>query len=61
MAEVPAFQKDVMCTMVENPASQVQVLVPELCEECGPRAEDDGYQVTTTCKGCGVEKTFEFY
>lgn len=59
--EVPAFQRDIMAMMVEYPVSQVQVVVQELCEECGPRAEDDGYQVTTACKGCGVDKTLEFY
>ncbi|TVY41542.1 hypothetical protein LSUB1_G001999 [Lachnellula subtilissima] len=60
-SELSDFQADIMLTLVHNPMRPVEKVVQELCEECGPRSEDDGYEVTTECKSCGAEKTLEFY
>lgn len=38
-----------------------ELVFAELCDECGPRPEDDGYEVITECKNCGKEKLLEFY
>ncbi|TVY17009.1 hypothetical protein LARI1_G004854 [Lachnellula arida] len=60
-SELSDFQADIMLTLVHNPMRPVEKFVQELCEDCGPRNEDDGYEVTAECKSCGVEKTLEFY
>jgi len=59
--EVPEFQRDFMTMLVQYPDRPVHVAKPELCEDCGPRNEDDGYQMSVVCKGCGVSKTMEFH
>lgn len=60
-SELSDFQSDIMLTLVHNPMRRVEKVVQELCEDCGPRNEDDGYEVTTECKSCGAEKTLDFY
>jgi len=40
---------------------EVEYVAQELCEECGPREEGEGYEITTECKGCGKKRTLEFY
>ncbi|KUJ19441.1 uncharacterized protein LY89DRAFT_731841 [Mollisia scopiformis] len=59
--EVPDFQAEIYLLMLENPTRPMEVMAPELCQECGPREEGDGYEVTTECKGCGEERTLAFY
>lgn len=62
---VKDFQAEVLLFLMQHPSRPVGVDVEyvfaELCDECGPRAEDDGYEVTTECKACGKEKTLEFF
>jgi hypothetical protein len=60
-SEVGQFQADIYALLLRNPTRPLEVLAQELCEECGPREEGDGYEVTTECKGCGKERTLEFY
>jgi len=60
-SDVPGFHADVMLTLFHNPSRPVEKFAQELCEECGPRDEGDGYEVTTECKSCGMERTLEFY
>lgn len=59
-AEVPDFQTEIYFLMLDHPTRPMEVMAPDLCEECGPREEGDGYEVTTECKGCGKEKTLAF-
>jgi hypothetical protein len=59
-ARVPQFQEEIFRFLVANPTRPVQFVMQELCEECGPRPENDNYEVTLTCKGCGEERTLEF-
>jgi len=58
------FQADIYLFLMNHPSIPVQLeteyVLPELCDECGPRADDDGYEVTMECKSCGKEKTLEF-
>jgi hypothetical protein len=62
---VKDFQADIYLFLMNHPSRPVNTetgyLFAELCEECGPRDSDDGYEVTTECKGCGKEKTLEFF
>jgi hypothetical protein len=68
--DVPAFQVELLETLGilaangldrrSNGENVVEYVADVLCEECGPRNEDDGYEVTTECKGCGKERTLEF-
>lgn len=60
-ADVPDFHADVMLMLFHNPSHPAEKFAQELCEECGPRDEDDGYEVSTECKSCGVMRTLEFY
>lgn len=61
MSDIPDFQAGIMLMLLRNPLRPYEMLVQELCEECGPRNENDTYEVTEECKGCGKEKTLEFY
>lgn len=68
--DVPAFQVELLETLGilaangmsrrSDGESEVEYVADVLCEECGPRSEDDGYEVTTECKGCGKKRTLEF-
>jgi hypothetical protein len=58
MTDTPDFMTDVMTLLVEHP--ERPVLMQELCEECGPRGEGEGYEVTVSCKTCGKDRTVEF-
>jgi hypothetical protein len=62
---VKDFQADIYLFLMNHPSrpvnTETEYLFAELCEECGPRDSDDGYEVTTECKGCGKEKTLEFF
>ncbi len=62
-SRVKDFQAEVIMFLMQHPSRPVDVeyVFAELCDECGPRADDDGYEVTTECKGCGKEKTLEFF
>jgi hypothetical protein len=60
-ADVPDFHADVMLMLFHNPSRPMEKFAQELCEECGPRDEEDGYEVSTECKSCGVMRTLEFY
>jgi hypothetical protein len=59
-ADFPEFQGDLYMFLLSSLSMPLGVVIPHLCEECGPRDEDDGYEVTTDCKGCGQEKTLSF-
>jgi hypothetical protein len=62
---VKGFQADIYLFLMNHPSRPIQTeteyVFAELCDECGPRADDDGYEVSTECKGCGKVKTLEFY
>lgn len=62
---VKDFQADIYLFLMNHPPRAIRMeteyVFAELCDECGPRADDDGYEVTTECKGCGKTKTLEFY
>jgi hypothetical protein len=68
--DVPEFQMDLLETLGMLAANglnrgyeketEVEYVAGVLCEECGPRREDDGYETTCTCKECGKKKTLEF-
>jgi hypothetical protein len=64
-SSVKDFQADIYLFLMNYPARPVQTeteyVFAELCDECGPRADDDGYEVSTECKGCGKVKTLEFF
>lgn len=59
-AELPDFQSDIYLFLTHLPMRPVEVVVPALCATCGPRAHGDGYEVTTSCKACGLERTLAF-
>ncbi|TVY71362.1 hypothetical protein LSUE1_G006989 [Lachnellula suecica] len=59
--DVPGFQADIMLALFDSPIRPLERVALELCEECGPRDENDGYKATMDCKSCGAEKTLEFY
>jgi hypothetical protein len=62
---VKDFQADIYLFLMNHLSrpvnTETEFLFAELCGECGPRDSDDGYEVTTECKGCGKEKTLEFF
>lgn len=60
MAELPVFQKDVMYVMTMAQDKPPELRPTELCKDCGPRAEGDGYEVHMTCQGCGSRKSIKF-
>ncbi|KAE9367702.1 hypothetical protein N431DRAFT_349711 [Stipitochalara longipes BDJ] len=64
-SSVKDFQVDIYLFLVNHPSRTIQVepeyIFPELCDECGPRNDNDGYEVETECKGCGKLKTLAFY
>jgi len=59
------FQADIYLFLLNNPPRHVQVepqyVYAELCEDCGPRDDDDGYEVETECKSCGKVKSLAFF
>ena len=59
--EVPEFHIDVLRWFVDNPDRPVQLVVQQLCEECGPMSEEKKYVLDTECRGCGKTKSMEFY
>lgn len=71
--EIPEFQVElleILGTLASNgirrgsaveEEREVEYVAQELCEECGPREEGEGYEITTECKGCGKKRTLEFY
>jgi hypothetical protein len=64
-SSVKDFQADIYLFLLNPPPRVVQVepqyVFAELCDECGPRDENDGYEVETECKGCGKLKSLAFY
>ena len=61
MVEVHEFQSDVLHFLVDNPDRPVQVVVQQLCSNCGPMSEENKYVLNIKCKACGNEKSMEFY
>lgn len=63
-SSVKDFQADIYLFLFNHPTrpvlTDVEYVLPALCDECGPRAEDDGYEILVECKACGKEKTLEF-
>jgi hypothetical protein len=60
---VKNFQAEIYMFLIEHLSRPMdtELVFAELCDECGPRPEDDGYEVITECKNCGKEKLLEFY
>jgi hypothetical protein len=60
--KVPDFQTDIYDLFIKNPSRPMELVEVrlELCGQCGPMTEDDGYEVTTECKHCGEERTLRF-
>lgn len=56
-------QTDILTLLLEHPSRPVEVEVEAqvLCEECGPRDDEDGYSITRECKGCGKVRTLNFF
>jgi hypothetical protein len=61
MAKTPEFQTDILRFLVNNPDRPVQVMVQQLCVDCGPMPEDQKYIVDQKCRGCGKDTSMEFY
>ena len=59
---VKDFQADIYIHLMQTSAENAPGYAV-LCEECGPRADDDdhGYLISMDCSGCGKEKTLEFH
>lgn len=60
-AEVKEYQADIYIMLVRFPNRLVEAVSQELCDECGPQDDDDGYEVMVECKSCGKEKALAFY
>jgi hypothetical protein len=62
---VKDFQSDIYLFLINHPSrpllTETEYMFAALCDECGSRDEDDGYEVSTECKGCGEVKTLKFY
>ena len=59
-SDVPDFQADIYMALLTHRRPKVEFVVPELCDECGPRDVDDAYTMDVECKGCGQKKTLDF-
>ncbi|RDL34415.1 uncharacterized protein BP5553_07543 [Venustampulla echinocandica] len=57
--EVPDFQADIYVILLLHPSRSLDI-VPELCNECGPRGPEDSYSIVMECKGCGKDKVLAF-
>jgi hypothetical protein len=61
LREVQGFHTDILRFLADNPNRPVQVVVQQLCDECGPISEEKKYILDTECRGCGKMKSMEFY
>jgi hypothetical protein len=58
--EFPEFQSEILTMMVEHPDRPIEVIIPELCAECGPVDQTQPYVFQAQCRGCGENKSLEF-
>ena len=61
LAENPEFHTDILRFLADNPERPVQVVIQQLCDDCGPVREEDKYVIDTECRDCGKMKSMEFY